>query len=117
MHREFIVPGDHEVLEVIGEWPESDEDSDARLLTLQDEGDKCIMLSYEALARSVRARWKNRRGREILDIFHDGATQMTVHSDSSTARILIKFHMGECVGDREIQALPYLAVTDRLLFV
>ncbi|WAL96452.1 hypothetical protein [Streptomyces sp. Je 1-369] len=117
MYREFIVPGDHEVLEAIGEWPESEEDSNARLLTLQGEGDERIMLSYDALSRSVRARWKNRRGEEVLDIFHEGATQMTVHSDSRTARILIEFHMGECAGKMEIQALPHLAVTDRLLFI
>ncbi|WP_371669413.1 hypothetical protein OG985_18150 [Streptomyces sp. NBC_00289] len=38
MYREFVVPGDQEILEAIGEWPEAEEGSEARLLTLRGEG-------------------------------------------------------------------------------
>ncbi len=116
MYREFIVPDDHEILETIGEWPEAEESSSVRLLTLQGEGDASISFSYDALARSVRVRWKNGKGQDILDVFREGATRMAVYSSESAKYILLDFHMGECVGKMEIQTSPNLAVKDHLLF-
>ncbi|MEV7195093.1 hypothetical protein AB0N81_25285 [Streptomyces sp. NPDC093510] len=116
MYQEFVVPDDQEVLETIGEWPETEEDSEARVLTLQGEGDEQMYLSYDALARSVRVRWKNSSGEKTLDIFREGATRMAVHSSSRSTYFSIEFQMGECAGKMSIQVFPNLAVTDQLLF-
>ncbi|MFJ1972163.1 hypothetical protein ACIO93_26175 [Streptomyces sp. NPDC087903] len=116
MYREFVVPGDQEILEAIGEWPEGDEDSDVRSLTLRGVGAERIVLSYDALARSVRVRWRNGGGDEILDIFREGATRMAVHSESGATYFSLEFQSGECVGSMTIRVFPSLTVTDRLLF-
>jgi hypothetical protein len=116
MYREFIVPGDQEILEEIGEWPEIEEDSGARLLTFRGEGSESVLFSYDALARSVRVRWKNRHGVEILDVFREGATRMILHSDKSATYISLDFQMGECAGNMEIHLSPSVAVKDSLLF-
>ncbi|MEV5309962.1 MULTISPECIES: hypothetical protein [unclassified Streptomyces] len=116
MYREFIVPSDHDILEAIGEWPESEQGSDARTITLRDEDDERILLSYDALARSVRVRREDRNGEVTLDIFREGATHMTIHSSAGATHILIEFQMGECAGKMEIQTTPALTIADRLLF-
>ncbi|MFD4632263.1 hypothetical protein ACFVYR_13975 [Streptomyces sp. NPDC058284] len=67
-------------------------------------------------ARSVRVRW-NSSGEETLDVFHEGATRMAVHSSSRSTYFSIEFQMGECAGKMSIQVFPNLAVTDQLLFV
>ncbi|GAA4039132.1 hypothetical protein [Streptomyces shaanxiensis] len=116
MYREFVVPDDQEILETIGEWPGTEEESGARHLTLQGEENESITFSYDALARSVRVRWKNRSGEEIIDVFREGATCMKVHSDKSTTHISLDFHMGECSGRMEIRLFPSFAIKDHLLF-
>jgi len=116
MYREFIVPDDQDILEAIGEWPETEEDGSARLLTIPGQEQESIQLSYDALARSLRVRWRNRSGHEVLDIFREGATRMTVRSDRSSTFLSLEFDMGECSGEMEIQVFPTLAIKDRLLF-
>ncbi|MDL5204295.1 hypothetical protein [Streptomyces sp. ALI-76-A] len=115
MYREFLVPDDEEVYEAIGEWPDSDE-SGARVLTLRDDFGQSVIFSYDALARSVRIRWVNDRGVEMLDVFRESATRLSFASGQSTKHISIDFHTGECTGALEIQVTPHLAVRDRLLF-
>jgi len=44
MHREFLAPSDEEVLDAIGEWPETDE-SGAHVLTY-NSGDGASLLAY-----------------------------------------------------------------------
>ncbi|MGW2646762.1 hypothetical protein ACWC2T_18005 [Streptomyces sp. NPDC001393] len=117
MYREFIVPDDQEILEAIGEWPETEEDGEARFLSLQSEEQGVIRLSYQPTARSVRVRWLDRNGEEIVDLFREGATLMTVHSGANSAAISLEFQMGECAGVMEIQVLPKFAFKDHLLFV
>jgi YD repeat-containing protein len=116
MYREFIVPDDQEILEAIGEWPEAEEDSEARLLVFRGEGGETIRFTYDALGRSVRVQWKNGLGDMLLDVFREGATRLTVHSDMRIAFIAVEFVMGECAGKMEIQVQPKLAVKDQLLF-
>ncbi|MET8663268.1 hypothetical protein ABZV87_02915 [Streptomyces tendae] len=117
MYREFIVPDDQEILEAIGEWPETEEDGEARCLTLQGEEQECILLSYDALGRSVRVRWRNREGKETLDIFREGATRMSVHNGKSVTYLSLEFHVGECAGKMEIQVFPHFTLRDQLLMV
>ncbi len=114
MYREFLTPDDEEVYEAIGEWPDSDE-SGTRFLTLQDNSGQSITFSYDALARSVRIRWVNEQGVEILDFFRESATRLSFTSGQSTKHISIDFHTGECAGTTEIQLMPRLSVRDRLL--
>jgi YD repeat-containing protein len=116
MYREFIVPDDQEILEAIGEWPEVEEDSEARLLVFRGEGGESIRFTYDALARSVRVQWKSGHGETLVDIFREGATRLTAHSDKSIAYIALEFVMGECAGKMEIQVRPKMAVKDHLLF-
>ncbi len=115
MYREFLTPDDEEVYEATGEWPESDE-SGARVLTLRDDSGQSIIFSYDAPARSVRIRWVNDRGVEMLDFFRESATRLSFASGQSTKHMSIDFHTGECVGVMEIQVTPHLWVRDRLLF-
>ncbi|MFJ9739115.1 hypothetical protein [Streptomyces sp. NPDC101166] len=115
VHREFLTPDDEEVYEAIGEWPDSDE-SDARIITLQDNYGQSLTFSYDAPARSVRIRWINDRGIEMLDVFREGATRLSFTSGKSSKHISIEFSTGECTGTMEIQVTPHLSVRDRLLF-
>lgn len=115
MYREFIYPDDKEVYEAIGEWPDSDEIG-ARILTLQDDAGQSLTFSYDGLARSIRIRWVNHQGIEIVDFFREGATRLSFTSGHSTKNIVIDFHSGECTGTMEIQVTPHLSVRDRLLF-
>jgi hypothetical protein len=115
VYREFLTPDDEEVYEAIGEWPDSDE-SGARVLTLQDNSGQSLIFSYDALARSVRIRWVNDRGIEMLDSFRESATRLSFTSGQSTKHISIEFSTGECTGTMEIQVTPHLSVRDRLLF-
>ncbi|MFF5983158.1 hypothetical protein ACFY78_30365 [Streptomyces olindensis] len=115
VYREFLIPEDEEVYEAIGEWPDSDE-SGARILTVQDDSGQSLIFSYDALARSVRIRWVNEQGIEMLDFFRESATRLSFTSGQSTKCISIDFHTGECTGTMEIQVTPHLSVRDRLLF-
>ncbi|MEU2280977.1 hypothetical protein ABZ614_03205 [Streptomyces sp. NPDC013178] len=115
VYREFLTPDDEEVYETIGEWPDSDE-TGARMLTLQDNFGHSLIFSYDAPARSVRIRWVNDRGTEMLDFFRESATRLSFTSGESTKHISIEFCTGECTGTMEIQVTPHLSVRDRLLF-
>lgn len=115
MYREFLTPDDEDVYEALDEWPDVDE-SGARVLTLQDNSGQSLIFSYEALARSVRIRWVNDQGIEMLDLFREGATRLSFTSGQSTKNISIDFHTGDCTGTVEIQVTPHLSVRDRLLF-
>jgi hypothetical protein len=88
VYREFLTPDDEEVYEAIGEWPESDE-SGARVLTMQNNSGQSLIFSYDALARSVRIRWMNDRGIEMLDFFRESATRLSFTSCQSTKQIKI----------------------------
>ncbi|MDH6607733.1 hypothetical protein M2164_003368 [Streptomyces sp. SAI-208] len=116
MYREFIAPSDQEIIERLGEWPEVEEESGARMLTFRGSSGESILLSYDTLARSVRVRWENREGELILDLFRESATSMTVQADSASSRILIDFEMGECGGRMEISITPSMAIRDQLIF-
>ncbi|MFI2759562.1 hypothetical protein ACH5A3_11875 [Streptomyces echinatus] len=115
MHREFIVPEDEKILEAIGTWPETEE-SGARLLKWEGSEGDSLTLSYDVLSRSVRARWTGRDGNELLDMYREGASRLTVSSSPSAALISIEFNTGECAGALEIQVTPSLSVRDRLLY-
>jgi hypothetical protein len=115
VHREFLTPNDEEVHEAVGEWPDSDE-SGTRILTLRDDSGQSLILSYDALARSVRIRCANDQGIEMLDLFRESATRLSFTSGQSTKHIHIDFRTGECAGTMEIQVTPHLSVHDRLLY-
>ncbi|MGC4944972.1 hypothetical protein ACLQ2N_01970 [Streptomyces sp. DT224] len=114
MYREFLTPDDEEVYEATGEWPEADE-SGARVLTLHDEAGQSVSFSYDAVGRSVRIRWANDQGAEVLDIFREGATRLSFTSGNAAKGFAVDFHTGECAGTLEIQVTPRISVSDRLL--
>ncbi|MER6474085.1 hypothetical protein [Streptomyces collinus] len=114
MYREFLAPRDEDVLDAIGQWPDTDE-SGARVLSWHSEDGASLVLSYDVLGRSVRVRWTN--GDELLlDIFRESATRLAFTSDPSAMHISVDFHMGESAGALEIQVTPNFCVRDRLLF-
>ncbi|MET8569827.1 hypothetical protein [Streptomyces sp. NPDC004783] len=115
MYREFLAPDDEEVHEALGEWPESHEDG-VRTVTFQDASGQSLVFSYDVLSRSVRLRWTNERGVELLDVHREGATCMAVGGGEAAARIRVDFHMGECAGALDVEVTPRLSVSDRLLF-
>jgi hypothetical protein len=113
MYREFAVPDDEEIFSVIGEWPAMDENATRTLTWRQNEGDSLI-LSYNPLSRSVRARWTSGNGDELLDVYREGATRLT--ATPSATHLSIEFHMGECTGEIQIQVAPKFRIQDRLLY-
>lgn len=115
MHHAFLAPSDEEVLEAIGEWPETD-DSGARRLSWNDAGGGTLVFSYDALGRSVRVRWSNSEGDTVLDLYRESATGLTLSSTPSATVLRVDFHTGECAGALEIQVVPAFSVQDRLLF-
>lgn len=116
MYREFVVPGDEEILDVLGKLPEIDE-SGSRTLTWQGKEGDSVTLSYDIFCRSVRIRWTDTNWDVLSDVHREGATRLTVSSVPSATHILIEFHMGECTGRMEIQVLPKLCIQGRLLYV
>jgi YD repeat-containing protein len=115
MYREFLVPEDEEVYEALGERPDSTEDG-VRTLTLRDASGRTLVFSYDVLSRSVRIRWTNEHGTELLDVFREGATRLSVTGGGSGPGVSVDFHMGECAGATDIRVTPTLTVMDRLLF-
>ncbi|MEV5737661.1 hypothetical protein [Streptomyces sp. NPDC052292] len=114
MCREFLAPRDEEVLDAIGQWPDTDE-SGARVLTWHSDDGACLVLSYDVVGRSVRVRWTY-DDKLLLDIFRESATRLAFTSDPSAMYVSVDFHMGETVGALEIQVTPNFSVRDRLLF-
>ncbi|MFJ9962282.1 hypothetical protein [Streptomyces avermitilis] len=117
MYQEFTVPDDQEILDALGEWPEVDEGGSARLLKLPGGEDGDVLLSYDSLSQSVRVRWINPAGEQILDLFREGATKMSVTTTANSTSIALEFRLGEHNGEINIQISPHLAITDRILFV
>jgi hypothetical protein len=115
MYREFTVPDDEEIFSLIGEWPTMDENGTRTLTWRQSEGDSLI-LSYDPLSRSVRARWTSGNGDELLDVYREGATRLTASATPSATQLSVEFHMGECVGEMQIQVAPKFRIQDRLLY-
>lgn len=115
MYREFFTPTDEEVFEAIGEWPDSDENG-VRFLTLRDAFGQSLVFSYAALERSVRVRWMNDQGVQLMDVYREGATRLSFPLGKSTKNISIEFHTDECAGVMGIQISPQLEIQDRLLF-
>jgi hypothetical protein len=116
VYREFIIPGDQEVFEAVGEWPEAEEEGSARILTMPGADGAKILLSYDALGQSVRLRWINPAGEQILDLFREGATRLTAAATADGPFISIEFDLGEHNGKIELQFSPHLTITDRILF-
>ncbi|MFG2814366.1 hypothetical protein [Streptomyces sp. NPDC048410] len=110
----FLAPGDEEVFDTVGEWPEIQE-SGARVLTWHS-GNGVLVLSYEAVSRSVRVRWSSAAGDVLLDVYREGATRLAFTSTPSTVAARIDFSVGECAGVMEIDIAPRISVRDRLLF-
>lgn len=115
MYRKFLAPSDDDVLDAIGEWPDTDENG-ARVLTWHSSDGATLVFSYDALERSVRVRWTDGRGDELLDVYRESATRLTFSSTPSATHATVEFTMGECAGTLEIQVAPQLSVRDRLLF-
>ncbi|GHF06497.1 hypothetical protein E5082_13995 [Streptomyces griseoluteus] len=114
MYSEFLIPGDDEIFDTIGEWPEIQENG-ARVLTWHSD-DGVLVLSYEAVTRSVRVLWSNNDGDSLMDVYREGATRLAFTSTSSTVGAQIDFSVGECAGVMEIDISPRVSVRDRLLF-
>ncbi|MER8029070.1 hypothetical protein ABTZ78_08925 [Streptomyces bauhiniae] len=110
----FLFPGDGEVFDIVGEWPEV-QGSGARALTWRS-GEGVLVLSYEAVTRSVRVRWSSVEGSLLLDVYREGATRLTFTSTPSAVGAQIEFSVGECAGVMEIDISPRISVQDRLLF-
>ncbi|GJF22141.1 hypothetical protein ABT322_03760 [Streptomyces flaveolus] len=115
MYQEFLTPDDEEVYKALGEWPDSNEDG-VRTLTLRDASGQTLVFSYDVLSRSVSMRWTNEQGAELLDVFREGATRLSVAGGGTGTGISVDFHMGECAGATDIRVTPALSVRDRLLF-
>ncbi|EFE65903.1 conserved hypothetical protein [Streptomyces viridosporus ATCC 14672] len=115
MYREFLTPEDEEVYQSVGEWPDSNEDG-VRTLTFRDNFEQSLIFSYDALTRSVRVRWVNNHGVDMVDIYREGATRLSFTPGKSTGSIFVDFEMGEFTGVMEIKITPQLKVQDRLLF-
>ena len=115
MYREFLTPDDEEVYQSVGECPDSNEEG-VRTFVFRDNFEQSLNFSYAALTRSVRVRWANHRGVDMLDIYREGATRLSFAPGKLAGKIFVDFEMGECTGILEIQFTPQLKVQDRLLF-
>lgn len=111
---DFLFPGDEEVFDIVGEWPEIQERG-ARVLTWRS-GNGVLVLSYEAVTRSVRVRWSSIEADLLLDVYREGATRLTFTSTPSAVGARIEFSVGECSGVMELDISPRISVQDRLLF-
>ncbi|MFF5024372.1 hypothetical protein ACFY2J_09030 [Streptomyces collinus] len=86
------------------------------MATYQGPVGDAFSLSYDVPGRSVRLRWIGANGQEILDIFREGATNLTVSSGAGETQFIVTFQTGEFTGDLMIRIAPDFQIRDRLLF-
>lgn len=115
-YRQFQVPADVEILNVLGIEPEPVEDDGfTRVIRLSTESGDLLVFSYDVPGCSVRCRWY-RESRLLLDLFREGAIRLSVSSHSGELGILVYFETGSLSGELSIRLGHYVAISDRLLF-
>ncbi|WP_146214546.1 hypothetical protein [Streptomyces sp. ICBB 8177] len=116
IYRQFCVPADEEILAEVGELPKALEgEDDARILRVESTGGESLGISYSAVGRSIRV-WWTREGRELVDLYREGAVRMDVSSEGKRTRIVVESDYGECKGSLEIQIYPEISVVEKVIF-
>ncbi|MCE7081594.1 hypothetical protein [Streptomyces sp. ST2-7A] len=116
VYREFVVPSDEEIIEEFGVIPEVVSEFEAKRLDFSSVMEGGVVLTYDALARSIAIIWKNFSGEVIVDIFKEGATRMSVVSFDGTSQISLRFDSGEVEEELFLQIFPRPKLTGRGLF-
>lgn len=117
MHQGFeVVPDSQGFLEQIGYEPEDEGSEGVRVLTLAGEAGR-IRLSYDILGRSIRVRWDDEKGCELLDIFREGAERMSITSESGRTWISVRSPLPGFTAELRVHVYPALKVTDTVFFV
>ncbi|WP_370419474.1 hypothetical protein AB8O64_14005 [Streptomyces sp. QH1-20] len=114
MSGEFRMPEAVDVLSAIGVLPETQEDSETRVIRIVDSSGGEISFSYDSMERSVRVVWQ--RGREVIvDLFREGATSVDIRSEAGITYFLVEFQDEGWYGTLKIQVFPILSLKDTLL--
>lgn len=116
-YRQFVVPDDAEVFDVLGVPPaEVGEEVAVRTLHLEDPDavEGFVELTYDVTGRSVRCRWV--RGEAILvDLFREGATNLSVSDGGSGAAVEVRFETESLAGRLQVTLRPRVSIRDELL--
>jgi hypothetical protein len=113
--RDFRVPTDLEILEVMGAEPEQEADEPTtRVVDVAAGTGGRVVLSYDILGRSVRCRWQ--RGSEVvLDLFREGATLLRAESRDGADYFVVDFETDAFAGQLIVRVHPDVSVNDSLL--
>lgn len=60
-------------------------------------------------------RWL-RDNQEILRIYREGASQITIEENLRETHLVVRFELGEYVGDLDVGVYPSVSVNDHLQF-
>lgn len=115
-YREFVVPDDETVLEVLGVPARIGEEVAVRTVRLADpeamEG--AVELTYDVPGRSIRCRWM-RGGAVVMEVFREGATVLSVSNGGGSTVIEVRFETESLVGVFRIAVSPRVSICDELL--
>ncbi|MFJ6699317.1 hypothetical protein ACIQM4_24990 [Streptomyces sp. NPDC091272] len=115
MYNEFTTPEQQEFLDTFGEWPVVIE-GNVHQVTLYDEKRETLVLSFDPLGQSIRIRWTDSDGRELLDVFREGATHLRITNAPGSAGLVAQFKLEEQIGEMHIQVFPGISIRDQMLF-
>ena len=114
--RQFVVPSSEEWVDALGVEPDAVDGeiavSRVRLATGHEELD----LTFDVPGNSIRCSWR-RGGAVLLDIFREGARQLSVSSGRGQAHVVVAFDTDGLRGELSIQLVPEIRINDKLLFV
>jgi hypothetical protein len=115
-YRQFVVPDDEMVLEVLGVLAEVGEEAAVRTLRFSDPdaAEGSVELTYDVPGRSVRCRWV-RGGAVLLDVFREGATALSVASGGDGAVVEVRFETESLAGVLRVAVQPRVSICDELL--
>jgi hypothetical protein len=113
---QFVVPSDDEWIDALGVEPDevAGEVAVGRIRWVNDHED--LDLTFDVPGNSIRCVW--RRGDAVLvDIFREGARQLSVSSGQGRAGMAILFETAGLRGELTIHLVPAIRINDNSLFV
>jgi len=114
--RQFVVPSGAEWIDALGVEPDAVVGEVAVSRVRWATGHEELDLTFDVPGNSIRCRW--RRGDTVLlDIFREGARQLSVSSGRGQAHVVIVFETDGLRGELTIKLVPEIQINDQLLFV
>lgn len=110
----FYVPDATHFLEAFGVAPVSVEgDEGVEAFEVWVNRHETLKFSFDVTVRSFMVRWL-RDNQEILRIYREGASRITIEENFWETHLVVRFELGEYVGYLDVGVYPSVSVNDRL---